>query len=122
MSDLSNKPKPEMSERELHDLEEHDFSNGPLRLLKQAIQSADSANTSLLISLRNNHKLIGKLKAFDRHCNMILENVKEIWYEKDPSSVGKGKKQTANKILKERFVSKMFLRGDSVIVILRHQS
>jgi small nuclear ribonucleoprotein D2 len=31
-----------------------------------------------LISCRNNHKLLARVKAFDRHCNMVLENVKEV--------------------------------------------
>lgn len=35
----------------------------------------------MLINCRNNHKLLGRVKAFDRHCNMILENVKEMWTE-----------------------------------------
>jgi small nuclear ribonucleoprotein (snRNP)-like protein len=37
--------------------------------------------TQVLINCRNNHKLLGRVKAFDRHCNMILENVKEMWTE-----------------------------------------
>ena len=35
----------------------------------------------MLINCRNNRKLLGRVKAFDRHCNMILENVKEFWTE-----------------------------------------
>ena len=35
----------------------------------------------VLINCRNNHKLLGRVKAFDRHCNMILENVTEMWTE-----------------------------------------
>jgi hypothetical protein len=35
----------------------------------------------VLINCRNNHKLLARVKAFDRHCNMILENVKEMWTE-----------------------------------------
>jgi small nuclear ribonucleoprotein (snRNP)-like protein len=35
----------------------------------------------VLINCRNNHKLLGRVKAFDRHCNMVLENVKEMWTE-----------------------------------------
>lgn len=30
---------------------------------------------------RNNRKLLARVKAFDRHCNMILENVREMWTE-----------------------------------------
>ncbi|KAH3662116.1 hypothetical protein OGAPHI_006297 [Ogataea philodendri] len=109
MSELLNKPRAELSEKDLQDLEDYEFNNGPLRLLTNAIQN----NATVLISLRNNHKLISKVKAFDRHCNMILENVKEIWTESNPEDRNK-------KTTRERFVSKMFLRGDSVIVILKH--
>jgi small nuclear ribonucleoprotein D2 len=41
---------------------------------------------------------------------MVLENVKEMWTEK-----GKGSSKGVNK---DRFISKMFLRGDSVILVL----
>ena len=30
---------------------------------------------------RNNKKLLGRVKAFDRHCNMVLEGVKEMGTE-----------------------------------------
>lgn len=73
------------------------------------INDAMLSRTPVIISLRNNHKIIARVKAFDRHCNMVLENVKELWTEKE-------KNQTVNK---ERFISKLFLRGDSVIVILK---
>ena len=42
--------------------------------------TADSG-LQVLINCRNNRKLLGRVKAFDRHCNMILENVKEMWTE-----------------------------------------
>jgi len=48
---------------------------------------------------------------------MVLENVKEIWTE--VPKTGKGKKK-AKPVNKERFISKMFLRGDSVILVLRN--
>ena len=37
--------------------------------------------TQVLINCRNNHKLLGRIKAFDRHCNLVLENVREMWTE-----------------------------------------
>lgn len=86
-------------------LEEFEFKHGPMSLINDAMLS----RTPVIISLRNNHKIIARVKAFDRHCNMVLENVKELWTEKE-------KNQTVNK---ERFISKLFLRGDSVIVILK---
>jgi small nuclear ribonucleoprotein (snRNP)-like protein len=42
---------------------------------------AGLARPQVLINCRNNHKLLARVKAFDRHCNMILENVKEMWTE-----------------------------------------
>jgi hypothetical protein len=35
-----------------------------------------NSNAQVLINVRNNRKLLGRVKAFDRHCNMVLENVK----------------------------------------------
>ena len=49
--------------------------------------------------------------------NMVLENVKEMWTE--VPKTGKGKKK-ARAVNKDRFISKMFLRGDSVILVLRN--
>ncbi|TKC46510.1 hypothetical protein EI555_002562 [Monodon monoceros] len=36
-------------------------------------------NTQVLINCRNNKKLLGRVKAFDKHCNMVLGNVKKMW-------------------------------------------
>ncbi|KAJ2771380.1 mRNA splicing protein [Coemansia linderi] len=111
-SAVTAKSKSDMTQEELLRLEEDEFANGPLSVLQMAVRN----NTQILISLRNNHKLLARLKAFDRHCNMVLENVKEMWTETPKS--GKGTKRAAA-INKDRFISKMFLRGDSVIVVLR---
>ncbi len=48
---------------------------------------------------------------------MVLENVKELWTE--VPKTGKGIKR-ARPQNKERYISKMFLRGDSVILVLRN--
>ena len=48
---------------------------------------------------------------------MVLENVKEMWTEN--SKTGKGQKK-GNPVNKDRFIPKMFLRGDSVILVLRN--
>eukprot|EP00894_Picocystis_sp_ML_P001362 jgi/Pico_ML_1/51879/g11.t1 len=88
------------------------FLSGPLSVLTSSVK----ANTQVLINCRNNRKLLARVRAFDRHCNMILENVKEMWTETPRS--GKGKK--AGPVNKERFISKLFLRGDSVILVLRN--
>ena len=93
--------------------EEEEFSTGPLSVLMQSVKS----NTQVLVNCRNNKKLLGRVKAFDRHCNMVLENVKEMWTEVPKK--GKGVKK-AMPVNKDRFISKLFLRGDSVILVLRN--
>lgn len=45
----------------------------------------------------------------------LLEDVKEMWTETSKGGKGKQRGQVINK---DRFVSKMFLRGDSVILIV----
>lgn len=107
------KPKSEMSAEELQSREEEEFNTGPLSVLTQSVKS----NTQVLINCRNNKKLLGRVKAFDRHCNMVLENVKEMWTELPRP--GKGKKK-AKPVNRDRFITKMFLRGDSVIVIVKN--
>ncbi|KAM0863774.1 hypothetical protein ACQ4PT_044405 [Festuca glaucescens] len=93
--------------------EEEEFSTGPLSVLMLSVKN----NTQVLINCRNNKKLLGRVRAFDRHCNMVLENVREMWTE--VPKTGKGKKK-ALPVNKDRFISKMFLRGDSVIIVLRN--
>lgn len=119
MASLAGKPKDTLTAEELQELEQFEFTKGPLKILSSAVQN----NDTVLISLRNNHKLIAKVKAFDRHCNMVLEKVKELWSEvpkKTGAKTSKSVAQKQNKVSRERFVSKMFLRGDSVVVILKH--
>ena len=42
------------------------FSSGPMSVLYKAVKG----NTQVLVNVRNNHKLLGRVKAFDRHCNL----------------------------------------------------
>ncbi|KAI9768200.1 MAG: mRNA splicing protein [Geoglossum simile] len=110
IADLLNKTRNELTEYEIAQLEEHEFTSGPLSILQTAVRS----HTQVLISCRNNRKLLARVKAFDRHCNMVLENVKEMWTETPRNSQGK----KGRPVNKDRFISKMFLRGDSVILVL----
>ena len=91
--------------------QEETFHEGPLSVLKECVKS----NTQIMVYCRNNRKLLGKIRAFDRHMNMILESVFELWTE---TLKGKGKKgKTKNN---ERHIPKMFLRGDSVILVVKN--
>ena len=44
-----------------------EFENGPLSILKRAVEE----ELQVLINVRNNKNLLGHVKAFDRHCNMV---------------------------------------------------
>ena len=85
---------------------------GPLSLLTKTVKS----NAQVLISLRNNRKILARVKAFDRHMNMILENACETWIEVPKKCKGKN----AKPVVRERFINKLFVRGDSVILIVRN--
>ena len=70
-------------------------------------------DTPVLVSLRNNHKLLGKVKAFDRHCNLVMTNVKEFWFE--PL-----KKGASEPVQRDRKIAKLFVRGDSVVLVVKN--
>ncbi|KAL5129480.1 putative small nuclear ribonucleoprotein Sm D2 [Glycine soja] len=57
--------------------EEEEFNTEPLFVLMMSVKN----NTQVLINCQNNKKLLGRVRAFDRNCNMVLENVREIWTE-----------------------------------------
>jgi len=84
------------------------FEVGPLSLLTNVVRD----NAQVLISCRNNRKLLGRVRAFDRHCNLVMESVRELW----PEPTNKGKAP----VNRDRFISKLFVRGDSIIMILRN--
>lgn len=111
MSSMS-KPKSEMTQQELHDFEQEELDNGPMALLTSAVKS----RAQVLISCRNGRKLLATVKAFDRHFNMVLEAVREVWTE--TARKGKGKKKKNPSANKDRYISKMFLRGDSVVLVV----
>lgn len=98
-------PDPEELERQ----EQEGFEKGPLSVLLESVKD----QKQVLITVRNNKKLLARVKAFDRHCNMVLENVQEMWTE-----TPKGKK--SKPVNKTRYITKMFLRGDSVVLVLRN--
>ena len=103
----------EKTEEQREAEEREAFRTGPLSVLTDSVRN----NSEVLISVRNNHKLLARVKAFDRHCNMVLEGVNEMWTERPRAGKGKRKARAINK---QRFVSKMFLRGDSVILVLKN--
>ncbi|RMZ70727.1 small nuclear ribonucleo Sm D2 [Pyrenophora seminiperda CCB06] len=110
IQELLSKPRSELTEYEVAQVEEHELTTGPLSILQTAVR----ARNQVLISCRNNRKILARVKAFDRHCNMVLENAKEMWTETPRLANG----TYGRKVNKDRFISKLFLRGDSVILVL----
>lgn len=92
-------------------VQEETFHEGPLSLLKEAVKKKNH----ILVYCRNNRKLYGQLRAFDRHMNMVLENIIEMWTEVSKNK--KGVKPSMRNM--ERHITKMFLRGDSVILVVK---
>lgn len=43
-----------------------DLKSGPFGVLYKAVRN----NTQVLVNVRNNHKLLGRVKAYDRHMNL----------------------------------------------------
>jgi small nuclear ribonucleoprotein D2 len=99
ITELLNKPRSELTEYEISQLEEYEFTSGPLSILQTAVRN----HTQVLISCRNNRKILARVKAFDRHCNMVLENCKEMWTDTPRGANGK----KGRPVNKDRFISKM---------------
>ncbi|MEK6899978.1 MAG: LSM domain-containing protein [Nanoarchaeota archaeon] len=57
-------------------------------------------NKTVMVDLKNNHRFVGKLRAFDIHINVVLEDADE--YE--------------NGELKRK-VGTIFIRGDTITII-----
>ena len=55
--------------------EQEDFSSGPLGILTRAVEN----NSQVLINCRNDRMLLGRVRAFNKKCNMALKEVTEIW-------------------------------------------
>ena len=86
-------------------VKEDNFDVGPLSMLT----SVTAEGSKVFVNCRNCRKLFGRIKAFDRHMNLVMEDVQEFWTE-----IKGGASEN-----KERFISKLFLRGDSIVLILR---
>ncbi|AIB09630.1 small nuclear ribonucleoprotein Sm D2 (nucleomorph) [Lotharella oceanica] len=81
------------------------FGSGPFILLKKSL----TASAKIYVLTNDHHKFTGYLRSFDKHCNLIIENVTEIWHEK--------KKNNKKIITKEKYSPIIFLRGDTIIIV-----
>ncbi|KAL0209675.1 hypothetical protein RCL1_008513 [Eukaryota sp. TZLM3-RCL] len=93
-------------------LEQEEFRKGPYSLLLDSVRN----HTQILVNLRNNRKLLGRVRAFDRHMNLVMESVQEIWTDQVISP----ETNTPVTVMRDRFISKLFVRGDSVVLIVKN--
>ncbi|KAH8599810.1 hypothetical protein B0O99DRAFT_649119 [Bisporella sp. PMI_857] len=98
IQELLAKPRNELTEYEIAQVEEHEFQHW--------------SSVHLQTAVRSHTQLLARVKAFDRHCNMVLENVKEMWTETPKNSAGK-----KGRPVKQGSVHKQNV-GDSVILVL----
>lgn len=60
----------------------------------------NARNKTVLVDLKNGHRFSGKLKAFDIHINVVLDDAEECFEDKPIRKLGT-----------------VFLRGDTITVI-----
>lgn len=95
-------------ERDIETFDE--YQSGPLSIILSSVQN----QTPILVQLRNDRKLIGTCCAFDHHMNLIMENVIEMWSENVKSG-----DSSSHKVNRTRNISKLFVRGDSIVLIVK---
>nr|BAS01788.1 mRNA splicing factor [Amorphochlora amoebiformis] len=84
---------------------------GPYVFIKSIIKS----NSKIIIETTNNRKYHGYLRIFDRYCNLIIEDVTEMWIEK--KNTGSDNSTSLSLVSLEKYYPRLFIRGDSVILI-----
>lgn len=83
---------------------------GPLSLLYRSVIKM----TPVLVSLRNNRKILGRVVAYDRHYNLLMTSAREIGVLVSKNK-GKKKREEGREI--SRDLGNMFVRGDGVILV-----
>ena len=101
-----------MTQEEQEAREQEELTTGPFRVFKESVRSG----MRILVNCTKNKRLLGRLKSFNRHFNMVLVEVTEMWTEQRKRGRHSGRTES---VQKGRYISKMFLRGDSVILVIR---
>ena len=72
---------------------EETFHEGPLSLLKESVKS----NSQILVYCRNNRKILGRIRAFDRHMNMSARYGRRTSKEKEKNFERRTRKDLSQK-------------------------
>jgi small nuclear ribonucleoprotein (snRNP)-like protein len=107
MTDIAEKKSTTASSSTQHKKEEIDLKGGPFSVL----QTAMDTNTQVIVRCRFDKMLIGYVRAFDKHFNLLLTQVQEVSNSHDGE--GETKHRTFNSVV---------LRGDSVVYVLKLQA
>jgi len=72
----------------------------------------------VIVELKNNKQYIGKLKSFDIHINVVLEDAEEHVQEVVEKEVdGKKVLEKTGKLILKRKLGVVFIRGDTITII-----
>jgi small nuclear ribonucleoprotein len=89
--------------------------NEPSRPLDALNKARDKR---VIVELKNNRQYIGKLKSFDIHINLVLEDAEEHAEEFVEKEVdGKKIQVKSGKMVLKRKLGIVFIRGDTITVI-----
>jgi small nuclear ribonucleoprotein D2 len=80
-----------------------DLEHGPFSVL----QTAMTANQKVIVKCRFDKLLIGYVRAFDKHFNMLLSEVNEVCVNDSESQA------------QQRGIGSVVLRGDSVVYVVK---
>lgn len=84
-------------------------ANGPLSLVRRAMVRT----RPVIVSLRSNRKVVGRVVAYDRHYNLLMADAKELGVVR---SRNKGKRKKEGREVCRR-LGNVFIRGDTVILV-----
>lgn len=84
-----------------------ELARGPFRLLNDAV----NGKTEVVITCRDDRRLLAKVRLFDKHYNMLLTDVSEMTF-KHKGSKGAGAADAQPEV---RRFDNLFLRGDNVV-------
>lgn len=104
MTDIAEKKPTTASSSTQHKKDEIDLKGGPFSVLQTAMES----RTQVIVRCRFDKMLIGYVRAFDKHFNLLLTQVQEV-SNADESET------------KHRTFNSVVLRGDSVVYVLKLQ-
>ncbi|ESX02243.1 hypothetical protein HPODL_05140 [Ogataea parapolymorpha DL-1] len=83
--------------------ESNSTSSEPLDLIRLCLDE------QVFVKLRGSREMVGKLHAYDMHCNMVLSDATEtIFYTEQDSPEIKSRTKKSDMV---------FIRGDSVILV-----